>query len=122
MLVRNIRLGEALADQFSISESENCDMTHAVVIMRGHGMTVAAPTMKECVLRAIYTQENAAIQTTVLMTRAASHPAITNLPEARFLNKKEAAAAASMTHWSAERPWNLWVKEVEQAGLYVNRA
>lgn len=27
-----------------------------------------------------------------------------------------------MTEWSVQRPWKLWVREVEACGLYVNSA
>jgi hypothetical protein len=39
-----------------------------------------------------------------------------------YLNATEAAASADMTQWSAMRPWKLWVRELEAAGLYVNFA
>ena len=68
MLVRNHHLGESLASHFSSSNSQD---SHSVVLMRGHGMTVAAPNIEECVLRAIYAQQNAAIQTNALVTRSA---------------------------------------------------
>jgi ribulose-5-phosphate 4-epimerase/fuculose-1-phosphate aldolase len=120
LLVRNTRLGAALADCFGDSSSESRSAGHAVVMMRGHGMTVVAANIEECVLRSIYTQQNAAIQTTVLTTRAA-YSSSKQLPDVRFLNDAEAADATVMTHWSSSRPWKLWVKEVEQAGLYTNR-
>ena len=121
MLVRDTRLGAALADCFANSKSKSRNADHAVVMMRGHGMTVVAPNIEECVLRAIYTQQNASIQTTVLVTRSA-YRGSAPLPEVRFLNDAETADSAVMTHWSSERPWRLWVKEVEQAGLYINKA
>ncbi|KAH8585712.1 class II aldolase and Adducin N-terminal domain-containing protein [Bisporella sp. PMI_857] len=122
MLVRNVRLGKALADHFSNSDTEGDNIEHAMVMMRGHGMTIVAPNMEECVLRAIYTQKNASIQTTAILMQSACRTATTALPQARFLTDREAAAAATMTHWSASRPWSLWVKEVEQVGLYINNA
>ncbi|KAH6667444.1 class II aldolase and Adducin N-terminal domain-containing protein [Halenospora varia] len=120
LLVRNTRLGAALAECFGNSSSKSRSAGHAVVMMRGHGMTVVAANIEECVLRSIYTQQNAAIQTTVLTTRAA-YSSSKPLPDVRFLNDAEAADAAVMTHWSSSRPWKLWVKEVEEAGFYTNR-
>ncbi|KAF4625411.1 hypothetical protein G7Y89_g12756 [Cudoniella acicularis] len=120
LLVRNTRLGAALAECFGNSSSESRSAGHAVVMMRGHGMTVVAANIEECVLRSIYTQQNAAIQTTVLTTRAA-YSSSKPLPDVRFLNDVEAADAAVMTHWSSSRPWKLWVKEVEEGGFYTNR-
>ncbi|KAH9213516.1 class II aldolase and Adducin N-terminal domain-containing protein [Leptodontidium sp. 2 PMI_412] len=121
MLVRDTRLGKALADCFANSNSESRSGDHAVVMMRGHGMTVIAPSIEDCVLRAIYTQQNASIQTTVLMTRSGYRGSVP-LPEVRFLNDGEAADSAVMTQWSSGRPWKLWVREIEQAGLYINNA
>jgi hypothetical protein len=46
MLVRDTRLGEALADCFANSKSESRSADHAVVMMRGHGMTVVAPNIE----------------------------------------------------------------------------
>ncbi|KAH7416617.1 class II aldolase and Adducin N-terminal domain-containing protein [Cadophora sp. MPI-SDFR-AT-0126] len=120
LLVRNTRLGAALADCFSDSSSESRSAGYVVVMMRGHGMIVVAANIEECVLRSVYTQQNAAIQTTVLITRAA-YSSSKLLADVRFLNDAEAADAAVMTHWSSSRLWKLWVKEVEQAGLYCNR-
>ena len=122
MLVRNTHLGAALAAAFSDSkDSTSKSPDHAVVLMRGHGLTVIAPSIQECVLRAVYTQKNASIQTTALITRAAQY-GTSQAPAVKYLNPAEAAASAEMTRWSAMRPWGLWIREVEAAGLYVNLA
>jgi hypothetical protein len=125
MLVRNTRLGAALASHFSTTATATAP-DHTVVLMRGHGMTVLGPTIQDCVLRAIYTQTNASIQTTTLLTRAAwraesaqgGQDAIEGI---HYLNEEEVEAAMEMTKWSAMRPWTLWLREVEAAGMYVNR-
>ncbi|KAH8815509.1 class II aldolase and Adducin N-terminal domain-containing protein [Xylogone sp. PMI_703] len=123
MLVRNTHLGAALAATFSGDPSTGPD--HSVVLMRGHGMTIVGPTIQDCVLRAIYTQNNASIQTTALLTRAAwraESPQEQGSDQAiHYLSQEEADAAMEMTKWSAMRPWTLWLREVEAAGLYVNR-
>lgn len=125
MLVRNTRLGAALASHFSSNTtSETRDSPdHPVVLMRGHGLTVAGTSIQDVVLRGVYTQQNAAIQTTALTTRAAyfgSHQAA--VPEIQYLNDQECKDALQMTKWSAYRPWGLWLREVEAMGLYVNMA
>jgi len=120
ILVRNAHLGKALADQFTSSKEETGRADYGVVLMRGHGMTVIAPNIEECVLRSIYTPRNASIQSTVLLTRAASQTNGTTPAPTAYLNKQEAAAAAEMTHWSSSRPWGLWVKEVETSAMYTN--
>ncbi|RFU30116.1 hypothetical protein B7463_g6228, partial [Scytalidium lignicola] len=123
MLVRNTHLGAALASKFSTASSTSPDQS--VVLMRGHGMTVVGPTIQDCVLRAIYTQNNATIQTTALLTRAAWRSELAQGQEPaepiHYLSEEEANAAMEMTKWSAMRPWKLWLREVEAAGLYVNR-
>jgi hypothetical protein len=126
MLVRNTHLGAALASYFSTA-AEATVPDHNVVLMRGHGMTVIGPTIQDCVLRAVYTQSNAAIQTTTLLTRAAwrtemaAHGGSQAIDPIAFLSEEETEAAMEMTRWSAMRPWTLWLREVEAAGIYVNR-
>ncbi|KAK5137320.1 hypothetical protein LTR08_000290 [Meristemomyces frigidus] len=72
MLIRNTRFGAALASQFASAGTGNTKQpTHAVVLMRGHGFTVQGPSIMDVVLRSVYTQQNASIQTTALLTRAA---------------------------------------------------
>ncbi|KAH8896520.1 class II aldolase and Adducin domain-containing protein [Thozetella sp. PMI_491] len=115
MLVRNEHLGAALAALFVNNAP--------VVLMRGHGFTVAADSIEKAVLRAVYTQKNAAIQTTSLTLRAAylgtGHEADNSTLGIRYLSEEEAEASAEMTKWSVERPWNLWVKQVEDCSLYI---
>jgi HCOMODA/2-hydroxy-3-carboxy-muconic semialdehyde decarboxylase len=53
MLVRDARLGEALAKKLG---------NNPVVLMRGHGMTVVADSVKRATVRAIYTQIDAQAQ------------------------------------------------------------
>jgi len=119
MLVRNTHLGAALATCFSGGEKGAHLPKHAVTLMRGHGFTVVAENIEECVLRAVYTQKNAMIQTTALTTCISYGGAAQNI---RYLSENESAAATNMTKWSAQRPWKLWLREVEACGLYVNSA
>jgi len=119
MLVRNVHLGAALATCFLGGEKAGHLPKHAVTLMRGHGFTVVAENIEECVLRAVYTQKNAMIQTAALTTCNSSGGNTHNI---RYLSEKESAAATNMTKWSAQRPWKLWLREVESCGLYVNSA
>lgn len=116
MLVRNNHLGDALASCFSSAT----DPTHNVVLMSAHGFTVVGDSIEESVLRAIYTRENALIQTAALTTHAAHYGPAGRGPALRYLDWREADASAEMTQWSAMRPWGLWLREVEVAGLYIN--
>ena len=122
MLVRNTHLGAALAGCFSKDPNGKKDQPdHTVVLMRGHGFTVAAPSIEDCVLRAIYTQKNAKVQSTALTTLAA-HEGNSSVRKIRYLSEEEAADAKDMTLWSAMRPWRLWLREVQAEDLYVNLA
>ena len=116
MLVRNVHLGASLAASFSDGSNEP---KHVVSLMRGHGLTVIADNIEECVLRAIYTQKNATIQTTALTTSSAFGSAA---HEIKYLREEEVEPTTNMTKWSAQRPWKLWVREVEACSLYVNSA
>ena len=126
MLVRSAYLGEALASQFSNPGPSGTDNSrvplHNVVLMRGHGLTIVASSIEECVLRAIYTEKNALIQTAALNISAAhliSDGSSNGVDGIRYLDEEEAADSTSMTQWSAMRPWNLWLREVEESGLYA---
>lgn len=127
MLVRNIHLGAALAGYFARQETEcaSSRAERAVVLMRGHGFTVQAPSIEECVLRAVYTHQNAQIQTTALQTHSAlfrhSDETRRTATDIRYLDEGECIAATEMTKWSASRPWELWVREVDVNPLYVNQ-
>ena len=123
MLIRSTKLGAALASHFGESKPD-----HAVVLMRGHGLTVQGESIMEVVLRAIYTQQNASIQTTALTTRAAyfgpgQHSAGGAADSGIiYLSEEETEGAALMTKWSAARPWRMWLREVESQPMYVNMA
>lgn len=118
MLVRNAHLGEPLAACF--------DGGAVVALMRGHGLTVVGSMIEVVVSRAVYTVKNAGIQTAA-MTMQTSFVAQGGRVEGgqrglRFLNERESQAATQMSKESAQRPWKLWVREVEASGLYVNSA
>lgn len=115
LLVRNIHLGKSLATSFS--DDNMPEYLHPVVLMRGHGFTVLAESIPDCVMRAVYTQKNAMIQSTALTTRAADPTA---RGEFRYLDEEEVAAATKMAKVSGHRPWGLWLREVESCDLYVN--
>ncbi|KAJ5606634.1 hypothetical protein N7510_009415 [Penicillium lagena] len=120
LLVRNTHLGSALASHFSTGDSSTPE--HAVVLMRGHGFTVQGESIEEAVLRAVYTQKNASIQTTALLTRAAhANGQFSSVPEIKYLDEGEIQGTTLMTQESAYRPWGLWVKEVESHSFYVNK-
>lgn len=88
--------------------------------MRGHGYTVVAHSIEECVFRAVYTKENAAIQTTSLGLTAAYLGTGEAVPDPEYLHDDEIAGTTAMTQSASGRAWGLWVREVEAARLYVN--
>jgi ribulose-5-phosphate 4-epimerase/fuculose-1-phosphate aldolase len=90
MLVMENRTGAALAAVMG---------QRAVVLMRGHGMTVAAESVKLVVLRAIYTQLNARIEAAAL-----------RLGEPVFLNAFEVDRDDPV-----DRPWEVWAANAGEA-------
>lgn len=116
MLVRNSHLGEPLAACF--------DGGAVVTLMRGHGLTVVADGIEEVVSRSVYTMRNASIQTAALTMQSAyaAQSGGSGPGGLKFLDESESKAATDMARWSAQRPWGLWVREVEASGLYLNSA
>ena len=116
MLVRSPHLGEPLAACF--------DGGAKVALMRGHGMTIVAPGIEEVVSRSVYTMKNASIQTAAITMQSAfaAQSGASGPAGLIFLDDRESEAATQMSQWSAQRPWKLWVREVEASGLYLNSA
>src|SRR3954468_20246608 len=93
LLVCDDRLGRALADSLGSA---------SFVLMRGHGSTTVAPSLKLAVYRAVYAEVNARIQAQALQ-----------LGDPVYLTPQEADAAMASTEGQVERPWNLWKAEAE---------
>jgi ribulose-5-phosphate 4-epimerase/fuculose-1-phosphate aldolase len=133
LLIRTIQLGADLAAKFSLevkSEDHSGLPDHPVVLMRRHGFTTCGQTIKEAVFRAVFTTKNAKIQTMSSLIRSSfeslsspsslsqstdglAHPFEPITP----LQAKDTEASMSGT---VDRPWQLWLKEVENQNLYVN--
>jgi ribulose-5-phosphate 4-epimerase/fuculose-1-phosphate aldolase len=112
MLVRNGKLGASLAKSLGREEQGGDAVQNVVALMRGHGMVVVAESIEMCVLRAIYTVQNA----TVLQAAAGLGG------EVHVFSEREAADTANTTGQGAVKPWPLWKREVEASGLYQNLA
>jgi ribulose-5-phosphate 4-epimerase/fuculose-1-phosphate aldolase len=118
MLVRNAKLGASLAKSLrSQVETQNGDgakgvVQNVVALMRGHGMVVVAESIEMCVLRAIYTSQNAKTLQAAMGLGG----------DVKVLSKREAEDTANTTGMGAVKPWPLWKREVEGAGLYQNLA
>jgi HCOMODA/2-hydroxy-3-carboxy-muconic semialdehyde decarboxylase len=93
LLIRSRELGTALAA---------CLGSARVVLMRGHGCTVVAESVRVAVYRAIYTELNAKLQ---LQAQT--------LGEIEPLTDGEANAAQITNEGQIERPWNLWREKAQ---------
>jgi ribulose-5-phosphate 4-epimerase/fuculose-1-phosphate aldolase len=95
LLIRNRPLGAALAQ---------CLGAARVVLMRGHGCTVVAESVRVAVYRAIYTELNARLQLQASMLGAV-----------QILTPGEADATQATNEGQVERPWNLWRERARAA-------
>jgi ribulose-5-phosphate 4-epimerase/fuculose-1-phosphate aldolase len=94
LLIRDRALGAALATTLGQDR---------VVLMRGHGCTVVAPSLRVAVYRAVYTELNARLLQQALA-----------LGEVNTLTPAEAEATRVTNEAQVDRPWGLWK---QQAGL-----
>jgi hypothetical protein len=138
MLIRTAKLGQALAETFLTvgNASANPPVTepdYTVVLMRRHGFTTAAADIQTAVFQAVFTQANAKVQTTAALMRGAFQSLSAN--EARAwtgtsdgsalsafepLTAREAKDCEVSIVATSDRPWGLWLKEVENDSLYTN--
>lgn len=95
LLIRNPPLGAALAS--SLGQA-------AVVLMRGHGITVVGPSLPQAVFRAVYAERNADIQARAIA-----------LGEVTYLTEAEAASADLANQGQVQRAWQFWAHQA--AGL-----
>ncbi|KAJ7036570.1 aldolase domain-containing protein [Mycena alexandri] len=107
MLIRNATHGAALASSFIPNSTSS--PTRPLVLMRGHGATLTAASLKLAIFRAIYTQNNAKILTSLSsLAGGASH-----LHFAKFLSAEECAASEISNSGQVSRAWDVWCKELE---------
>jgi HCOMODA/2-hydroxy-3-carboxy-muconic semialdehyde decarboxylase len=99
LLITDLAKGRALAE--ALGEAP-------LVLMRGHGAACVAPTLREAVYRAIYTDANAKLQAQAMQLGAVT-----------YLSPGEAAQSAlSATRPKVlARPWDLWRRAVESDTL-----
>ena len=95
LLIRSRELGAALAGSLGAQR---------VVLMRGHGCTVVAESLKVAIYRAVYTEVNAKLLLQALPLGAVD-----------FLTQGEADATRVTNEGQAERPWNLWKQQARAA-------
>ena len=92
ILVRDSRLGAALARTMGGED---------VALMRGHGVTIAAGSVRQAVFRGVYTELNAKL---LLQS-------LTLTKEVNYLTEEEARTADASIMSSLDRAWDLWVSE-----------
>ena len=93
MLVRNQKLGDALAESLG---------KHPVVLMRGHGSVAVGDSLMEVVFRSVYTETNARLQSEAM-----------RLGSVRFLSPGEAELAMKTNKAVQSRAWELWKRKVQ---------
>lgn len=91
MLIRSSYLGRSLAATLG---------DKPMVLMRGHGATIVAPSLHLAVYRAIYAALNAKLQMEAM-----------RLGEVNFLNPDEVGTCVDNVEATNERAWALWKKE-----------
>lgn len=95
LLIRSNDLGMALARTLGDAN---------VVLMRGHGATIAGPSLQQAVFRSVFTQMNAELQMNALQ-----------LGKVNYLTPGECETAAHSVGGQADRAWNLWKAELAQS-------
>ncbi len=95
LLIRSRELGAALAR--TLGEGR-------VVLMRGHGCTIVAESLRVAIYRAVYTELNARLLLQALP-----------LGTVQYLTPAEADATRITNEGQVERPWNLWRQLARQA-------
>jgi HCOMODA/2-hydroxy-3-carboxy-muconic semialdehyde decarboxylase len=93
LLIRSRELGAALAKSLG---------QKSVVLMRGHGVTVAAPNLPEAVYRGVYVDVNARLQLEAI-----------GLGAVNYLTETEGRATAATNAAQVGRAWDMWKMKVE---------
>ena len=94
LLISDAALGQALARTFDGSD---------IVLMRGHGSTVVAGSIRLAVYRAVYAELNARYQLEA-----------SRLGEVIYLSESEGLACKDTVEGQVERPWELWTRQSAQ--------
>ena len=68
--------------------------------MRGHGSTVVAPSLRQAVYRAVYTEVNAKLLIDAM-----------KIGPVEYVNVDEAAAGLAIER-EIDRPWNFWKSQL----------
>jgi len=121
LLVRDSRLGSALASKFVSGETQSPSPEHSVVLMRRHGYTTHGRDIETAVYRAIYTKVNAGVQTNAMLLRSAMPSTMQPKFELEPLTDDMCRGCIKMNEGTQDKPWKLWAAEAENSSLYINR-
>ena len=117
-----MRLGAALARQFSDENSRQRLPDHYAVLMQSHGFATAAEDLKTAVFQAIYTQNDATVQADALEINAAYKETENHSVDGLvYLTDRQARDSWKTDRVTVDKPWDLWAREVQVSPLYVNR-
>ncbi len=94
LLISDNALGRALAEKFDGAD---------IVLMRGHGSTVAGASIPQAVYRAVYAELNARYQLEA-----------SRLGEITYLTEAEGRACVDRVEGQVQRPWDLWKSQAAQ--------
>jgi ribulose-5-phosphate 4-epimerase/fuculose-1-phosphate aldolase len=97
LLITDMALGRAL---------ETCRAGAAVVLMRGHGYTVAGESLREAVFRSVYTEKSARIQQEA-----------ERMGECEYLTDGEASSAEAANKGQIVRAWDFWCWQLKEQHL-----
>lgn len=122
MLVNNARFGTGLAEKFAV-DAHATQPDESVVLMRRHGFSCVGRDIVTAVYRAIYTRINAEAQTKA-MAIAKHNPD----PQGQVvygdgfdgITREQEKGTKIMCERFQDKPWRLWVREVERNPLYEN--
>ncbi|KAI1129499.1 class II aldolase and Adducin N-terminal domain-containing protein [Nemania abortiva] len=123
LLVRNTRLGAALAAEFGDGTTPGAQGENTVVLMRNHGFTTCASDVPTAVFQAIYTQVNAQVQTSALDLQATGRASGAGTDDRHgvvYLTEQQAIDSWVSNSGTIQRPYSLWVRQVEVSPLYMN--
>jgi ribulose-5-phosphate 4-epimerase/fuculose-1-phosphate aldolase len=120
LLIRNTKLGMALANTFSVNSTTSEFLDPPLVLMGGHGFSLAATDIEEAVFFTIYAQSDAEVESsTIELEHGFSGAGGTGV---RYLTRLKAHDAWAANRPLISRPWELWHREVQTMGrgLYVH--